>query len=122
MDSGSRVRTLVLEIVPKPAARPRFYRGRVHTEPKYKAWQQECTALLRLQWDEPPLPKVDHIQYVFIGANRRCDIDNLVKSVTDCMTYGKILRGDNLAVLDSISASYHHTKEFQPFIVLRLFY
>ena len=43
MDTGHRVRTLVLDIVPKPAARPRFYRGRVHTEPKYKAWQQECT-------------------------------------------------------------------------------
>ena len=53
MDPGENLRTIVLDIVPKPAARPRFFRGRVHSEPKYKAWQQECTALLRLQWDEP---------------------------------------------------------------------
>tara|TARA_B100001109_G_scaffold250335_1_gene243375 strand:- start:763 stop:1131 length:369 start_codon:yes stop_codon:yes gene_type:complete len=122
MDPGENLRTIVLDIVPKPAARPRFFRGRVHSEPKYKAWQQECTALLRLQWDEPPLQRVKHIHYIFVGANRRCDIDNLVKSVTDSCVYGKILRGDNLAVLDSISATYHHTKEVSPFIVLRIFY
>ena len=27
MDSGDRVKTLVVEITPKPAARPRFCRG-----------------------------------------------------------------------------------------------
>lgn len=122
MDSGDRVKTLVVEITPKPAARPRFCRGRAYTEAKYKAWQKECTALLQEQWDEPPLQHVKHIHYSFIGANRRCDIDNLVKSITDCMTYAKILRGDNLAVLDSISASYHHTKDFDPFIMLTIMY
>jgi Holliday junction resolvase RusA-like endonuclease len=122
VDTGIRVKTLILNIVPRPAARPRFFRGRVHTEPKYKAWQQECIQLIRQQWKDDPLQHVEHIEYIFVGANRRCDIDNLVKSITDCMTYGKILRGDNLAVLDSISATYHHAKEIEPCIILKIFY
>ena len=122
VDTGIRVKTLILNIVPRPAARPRFFRGRVHTEPKYKAWQQECIHLMRQQWTDPPLQRVEHIEYIFVGANRRCDIDNLVKSVTDSMTYGKILRGDNLTVVDSISATYHHAKELSPCIILKIFY
>lgn len=111
----------LLDIEPKPAARPRFFRGRVHTEPNYKLWQLQCTQLLRLQWDREPLQKVEHIHFVFVAANRRPDIDNLIKSILDSIVYAKILRGDNLTVLDSISAAYEHTKEYKPCIIIRIY-
>lgn len=111
----------LIDIEPKPAARPRFFRGRVHTEPKYKLWQQQCTQLLRLQWDREPLQRVEHIHFVFVAANRRPDIDNLIKACLDSIVYANILKQDNLVVLDSISASYEHTKDYKPCILIRIY-
>ena len=114
-------RLFIIPIEPKAAARPRFFRGRVHTEPKYKDWQIRCAQLLRPMWNRKPLDRVNHMEVLFIGANRRMDIDNCLKSITDVLVSCQILRNDNLTVLDSVSAKYHHTKDQQPCIILKLY-
>ncbi len=116
-----RPRLFILDIDPKPAARPRFYRGRVHTEPKYRDWQIRCEQLLRPMWSGDPLERVQRMEMLFIGANRRMDLDNCIKAVLDVYVSCKILRNDNLAVLDSLSANYHHAKDKDPCIIVKIF-
>ena len=58
---------------------------------------------------------------LFIGANRRMDLDNCIKAVLDVYVSCKILRNDNLAVLDSLSANYHHAKDKDPCIIVKIF-
>lgn len=116
-----RARLFIIPIEPRAAARPRFYRGRAHTEPKYKDWQIRCAQLLRPMWDHDPLTKVSHMEVLFIGANRRMDLDNCLKSITDVFVSCQILRNDNLTVLDSVAAKYHHSKDQEPCIIVKLF-
>ena len=72
-------------------------------------------------WDHDPLPRVSHMEVLFIGANRRMDLDNCLKSITDVFVSCQILRNDNLTVLDSVAAKYHHSKDQEPCIIVKLF-
>ncbi len=113
---------LEIDITPRPASRPRFSsKGRVYNDPTYKAWLTEFADLVRQEWDREALQKISHIEIVINGPTRRGDIDNHCKSILDGLVYAKVLRNDNLAVLDSLNASFLQIKGSDPWIRIKIF-
>ena len=115
-------RLIVVDIEPKPASRPRCSRqGRAYTEPGYRAWLETFSALVQKQWHRQPLESVSHIEVVISGPNRRGDIDNHLKAILDGLQYAKVIRSDNLKVVDSISARFQSSNKADPWIIVKLF-
>lgn len=113
---------LHIDITPRPAARPRFSsKGRVYCDPSYKAWLTEFSELVRQEWNGEVLQKISHIEIVINGPTRRGDLDNHCKSILDGLVYAKVLRNDNLAVLDSLNANFLQVKGSEPWIRIKIF-
>ena len=122
MAIGRRAKLLIIEIEPKPASRPRFCgRGQVYNEPKYSAWLREFAALAKNSWEYDTLSHVSHVEILINGPSRRGDIDNHAKAILDGLVRAGVLKGDNLIVLDSISARFSHSKITDPCIIIKLF-
>ena len=115
-------RLIIVDITPKPASRPRCSRqGMVYTEPTYRTWLETFSALVQKQWHRKPLERVSHLEVVISGPNRRGDIDNHLKAILDGLQYAKVIRSDNLKVVDSISARFSPCKTAGPWILIKLF-
>ena len=115
-------RLIIVDITPKPASRPRCSRqGRVYTDPGYREWLETFSALVEKQWHRRPLDTVSHMEVVISGPSRRGDIDNHLKSILDGLQYAKVLRSDNLKVVDSISARFQSSDKADPWILIKLF-
>ena len=113
---------LQIDITSRPASRPRFSsKGRVYTDPTYKKWLEEFSDLVRNEWDFEVLQKISHIEIVINGTSRRGDLDNHCKSILDGLVYAKVLRNDNLAVLDSLNATFIQVKHSDPWIRIKIF-
>jgi len=61
------------------------------------------------------------MEVVISGPSRRGDIDNHLKSILDGLQYAKVLRSDNLKVVDSISARFQSSDKADPWILIKLF-
>lgn len=92
---------------PLPAPRPRLSNGHVHHRPEYaaqlEAWQT-LARLRMLELDAEPFPPETRlgVRVVFYRADRRrCDLDNLLKSVFDALT-GAVWKDDSQ--VDEVSA------------------
>lgn len=115
-------RLIIVDITPKPASRPRCSRqGRPYTEPAYREWLETFSALVQSQWHQRPLSSVSHMEVVISGPSRRGDIDNHLKSILDGLQNAKVLKSDNLTVVDSISVRFSFCKTADPWILIKLF-
>lgn len=113
---------LNVNIQPRPASRPRFSsKGQVYSDPTYKAWLSDFSEIVRREWEEGALESVSHIQIVFNGPTRRGDLDNYLKACLDGLVYSRVLRNDNLAVIDSIETNFVHTKIGDPWIFIKIY-
>ena len=64
---------------------------------------------------------VSHMEVVISGPNRRGDLDNHLKAILDGLQRAKVLRSDNLKVVDSISARFQSSDKADPWILVKLF-
>lgn len=111
-------RSLILEIAPKSKERPRF-NGRVaHLSHAYRAWIDNCSALMSELWIDPPLEKVLCLHCHFYGVAIG-DTDNLIGSVMDAGN--KIIwTDDSVRVINKIVAQWTHTKKAEAHIKLEV--
>ena len=111
-----------VDIQPRPASRPRFSsKGQVYSDPSYKSWLPDFSEIVRRDWDYEPLDRISHIEIIFNGPTKRGDLDNYLKACLDGLVYSRVLRNDNLSVLDSIQTSFVHNKSSNPWIFIKIF-
>lgn len=85
---------------PVPKQSTRFDgRGRAHTDPRVKAWQDKVTFVARsAMQDNPPIVGPVAVRLVFVlGNRRRVDLDNLAKCVSDALN-GIVFKDDSQVV------------------------
>ena len=122
MDPTGLTYTIQVDITPKPAARPRFSsKGRVYNDPSYKAWLKEFADLVREQWDNDVLQRISHMDITINGTTRRGDLDNHAKSILDGLVHARVLRNDNLAVLDSLNLNFLRVEGEEPWIKIKIY-
>ena len=68
---------------PAPASRPRVEGGRVHYARRYEEWRQRAKVEILAQCGRLLWTGDLEVSIVFVGADRRADIDNLLKAVLD---------------------------------------
>lgn len=111
-----------VDIQPRPASRPRFSsKGQVYSDPSYKSWLTDFSEMVRRDWDYESLDRISHIEIIFNGPTKRGDLDNYLKACLDGLVYSRVLRNDNLSVLDSIQTSFVHNKSSNPWIFIKIF-
>ena len=121
MDSTGLTYTIQVDITPKPAARPRFSsKGRVYNDPSYKAWLKDFADLVREQWDNDVLQRISHMDITINGPARSAAPIDHAKSILDGLVYAKVIRNDNLAVLDSLNLSFLKVEDEEPWIKIKI--
>ena len=90
----------------QPKARPRFAGRVAYTPPDYRAWMQQCKAILGEWWVLPPLQKgqVIAVHFLFRGPGTS-DLDNLQGAVMDAGN-GIVWVDDRVTVLRRIEAEW----------------
>lgn len=110
-----------VDIRPRPASRPRFSsRGQVYNDPSYKQWLSDFGEIVRREWEYGALEHISHIEIIFNGPTRRGDLDNYLKACLDGLVYSRVLKNDNLTVLDSIETSFVHQLDTEPWIFIKI--
>lgn len=113
---------LNIDIRPRPASRPRFSsRGQVYCDPSYRDWLSDFGEIVIREWPHQALDHISHIEIIFNGPTKRGDLDNYLKACLDGLVYARVLKNDNLSVLDSIQTSFIHHKESKPWIFVKIF-
>jgi len=113
---------LNIDIPPRPASRPRFSsKGQVYNDPSYKDWLSNFSEIVRRDWLYDCLTHISHIEIVFNGPTKRGDLDNYLKSCLDGLVYSRVIKNDNLSVLDSIQTSFVHVKDADPWIFIKIY-
>jgi len=55
------------------------------------------------------------------GTTRRGDLDNYGKSILDGLVHARVLRNDNLAVLDSLNLNFLRAEGERPWIKIKIY-
>lgn len=76
---------LALTDLAHPKARPRFGRGRVHTERATREWEQYVGWAFIAQHGRPLLTGPVRVKLHFGGVQENQDLDNLAKAVLDAL-------------------------------------
>ena len=109
-------------LAPRPASRPRFSsKGQVYNDATYKKWLTDFTEFVRRDWEFECFAKVSHIEVTFNGPTKRGDLDNYLKAALDGLVYSRVLRNDNLTVLDSIQTKFIRIVDQDPWILFRIY-
>lgn len=109
-------------LAPRPASRPRFSsKGQVYNDSTYKKWLTEFSEIVRRDWEFECLTKVSHIEVTFNGPTKRGDLDNYLKASLDGLVYSRVLRNDNLTVLDSIQTKFIRIVDQDPWILFKIY-
>lgn len=128
---------IILNIVPVPCPRPRVTRGGSAYYPKrYRDFKRDCIALLRVNYPDLKINKmIVLIDYVFvlprpkymqrgyidglIPHQKRPDLDNLLKSINDCIESAGIISNDCI-ISDSASRKRYAEKSGKPRIEITI--
>ena len=110
-------------LAPRPASRPRFSsKGQVYNDATYKKWLTDFTEIVRRDWEFECFAKVSHIEVTFNGPTKRGDLDNYLKAALDGLVYSRVLRSDNLTVLDSIQTQFIRIVGTDPWILFTIYH
>lgn len=94
-------------------ARPRFHNGKALLPQKYRDQKEQAIHELYMQrrnFDETATPHELHI--VFVGKHsRKCDLDNCVGFVADCLVQVGFLKDDNMCNIIKMSAELRYSTD-----------
>lgn len=122
MVSLSDPKILRVDIAPRPACRPRFTsKGQVYNDPSYKNWLCDFAQIVLREWIGDPVETCSHLKIIFNGPTKRGDLDNYLKACLDGLVYGRVLKNDNLRVVDSIETSFIRTVDRDPWILIMIY-
>lgn len=114
-----RIAEFVLPLPLQPKARPRFG-THAYKDSRYRAWAQQCQAILSEWWTIPPLGKgqVLAVQMTFRGPGTS-DLDNLQGAVMDAGN-GIVWTDDRVTVLRRIEAEWEKAPKNNQSIYLKV--
>lgn len=102
---------LSLKMDPKSKQRPRFNGRFAYTDKAYRDWLTEAIKQFEAQYDGPTITKTTYVSIEMYGNSARSDIDNLSGSVLDAMVKAKVIKNDNLTIIDDLRIKWYRSKD-----------